>query len=483
MRSAPEEPGVSTGIPGPPPVPVLGYRGNFLSFVADAPKRLRELHHRYGEVVALARGRSDCLFVFSPRYNRLVLGDPDLFRNLDAASSPVRMRDGSSLSRLYAGLTTMNGERHRRQRALMAAALARRHVEAYGPDITTLAERHFDRWRIGGQVDALAEMRTLTMAVAVKTLLGLDPGGVGSDMGRLLQGWMDAVFSVPSLALPMDLPGLPYHRLQVLSRRLEAAVRELIRARQAGPRGAPDVLGRLTQAVDGQGARFTDDELVGQAAFLFMAGHATTASALAWTLLLLCAHPAVTRDLVDELDGVLGGLAPDAEKLTALPLLDRVVRESLRLLPPVMWWGKTAAGDVDLGPYRLAAGAQVIFSPYITHRLAELYPDPDRFRPGRWLTLRPGPYEYLPFSAGPRGCLGAGFALMEVKLVLAVLLQRCRPELRPGARIDCGGLMVSQPRPGLPVTLAGPAGRGPDIELRGGIRHLVRLDRNWRDRR
>lgn len=462
-------------IPGPPPVPVLGYRGNFLSFAADAPRRLRQLHGRYGDVVALTRGHGGHVFVFSPHYNRLVLRDPDLFRNLDAASSPVRMRGDSSLGRLYAGLTTMNGEPHRRQRRLMAAALQRRQVEAYGPDITGLAQRHFDRWRSADHVDALAEMRTLTMAVAVKTLLGLDPGGVGSEMGRLLQAWMDTVFSIPALALPVDLPGLPYHRLQVLSRRLEAAVRDLIGQRRGQPGGAADMLGRLTLAEDEQGARLSDDELVGQAAFLFMAGHATTASALTWTLLLLCAHPAVTRDLVDELDGVLGGLAPDAEKLTALPLLDRVVRESLRLLPPVMWWGKVAAADVDLGPYRITAGAQVIFSPYITHRLAELYPDPDDFRPARWLTFRPGPYEYLPFSAGGRGCLGAGFALMEVKLVLAVLLQRWRPELRPGTRIDCGGLMVSQPRQGLPVTLARPGGRGPDIEVRGGIRGLVRL--------
>jgi cytochrome P450 len=126
------------------------------------------------------------------------------------------------------------------------------------------------------------------------------------------------------------------------ARRLEEAVRGLIRQRRADPTSARDVLGRLTRADDEHGARSTDDELVGQTAFLFMAGHATTASALTWALLLLCAHPEVSRDLADELDGVLGGAAPDAEKLTALPLLDRVVRESLRLLPPVMWWGKVS---------------------------------------------------------------------------------------------------------------------------------------------
>ena len=284
-------------------MPVLGYRGNFLSFVVDAVGHLRQLHERYGEVAALTRGRADHIFVFSPRYNRVVLSDPNLFHNLDAASSPVRMRDDSSLRRLYAGLTNMNGEQHRRQRRLMTSALQRRHIEAYGPDIADLAERHFDRWRLGDQVDALAEMRTLTMAVAVKTLLGLDPAGVGNNMARLLQDWMDAVFSVPALALPIDLPGLPYHRLQVLSEQLEEAVRGLIRQRRADPGGTRDVLGRLSYADDGHGTSLTDGELVGQTAFLFMAGHATTASALTWTLLLLCTYPTMLRDLVDELAG------------------------------------------------------------------------------------------------------------------------------------------------------------------------------------
>jgi len=112
----------------------------------------------------------------------------------------------------------------------------------------------------------------------------------------------------------------------------------------------------------------------------------------------------------------------------------------------------------------------------MTHRLPELYPDPDKFRPGRWLTLDPGPYEYLPFSGGPRTCLGSGFAMMEMKLVLAVLLQRWRLDLRSGTKIDRGGLMVSRPKNGLPVTLARPVGRAPDIELRGNICGMLGLE-------
>ncbi|GGK76646.1 cytochrome P450 [Mangrovihabitans endophyticus] len=462
-------------IPGPRPVPLLGARGNFLAFLTDAVAHLHRLHERYGEVAALARGDTGHVFVFSPRYNRVVLGDPDLFHNLDAASAPVRMPQDSSLRRLYAGLTTMNGEPHHRVRRLVAAALPRRHVETYAGDITDVTARHLAGWHTGDRLDLLAEMRTLTMAVAVKTLLGLEPGADGGPTGRLLQDWMDAVFSVPAMAMPLDVPGLPYHRLQTLSDRLERTVRDLIRRRRAGPSGGRDALARLIHAEE-RGVRLSDEELVGQTAFLFMAGHATTAAALAWTVLLLCAHPGVLHDLADEVDGALRGAPPDAAGLAALPLLTRVVKESLRLLPPVAWWGKVSTAPCDLGPYRLEAGATVVFSPYVTHRLPELYPEPDRFAPDRWLTCDPGPYEYLPFSAGPRACLGAGFAMLEMRLVLAMLLQRWRPQMRSGARIDRGGLMVLQPRPGLPVTLAPMAGRAAAARLRGTVVSTLDLD-------
>ncbi|MCA1561439.1 MAG: cytochrome P450 [Chloroflexi bacterium] len=266
---------------------------------------------------------------------------------------------------------------------------------------------------------------------------------------------------------PLDLPGLPYHRLMVLSRRLEGVIRELIERRRAT---APsrDVLSRLAK----QGDELTEDDLIGETAFLFMAGHATTASALTWTVLLLCAHPVVQEALLDELHDVLGGHAPEVAQLGELGLVERVIKESLRLLPPVMWWGRVSTGPFELGGHQLGAGTNVMYSAYITHRLPELYPRPRSFLPERWLTATPGPYEYLPFSGGPRMCLGSGFATLEMKLVLAVLLQRWRLALKAGARVDRGGLMVSQPKRGLPVVLGGTG----KTEIRGSIRELVDVE-------
>jgi cytochrome P450 len=310
----------------------------------------------------------------------------------------------------------------------------------------------------------------------VRTFLGLEPDGSGAEPGRLLQRWLDTVVSVPAIAVPLDLPGLPYHRLTVLSGRLEAAIREMIALRRGGAPAGGDVLSRLTGAGNAGDPALSDDELVGATSFLFMAGHATTASALTWALFLLCATPSVLADLVDELDGTLRGDPPDLRRLGRLDLLDRVVKESLRLLPPVTWWSRVSAAPCRLGRYDVPAGAHVAYSAYITHRRPELYPRPARFRPDRWLTCTPGPYGYLPFSGGPRTCLGSGFAVLEIKLVLAVILQRWGLALRPGQRVDPGGLVVSAPRRGL---LVRPVPRGVDVgppDIRGGIRAVVDLD-------
>jgi cytochrome P450 len=125
----------------------------------------------------------------------------------------------------------------------------------------------------------------------------------------------------------------------------------------------------------------------------------------------------------------------------------------MRLLPPVLWWSRVAARPFELAGYPLPAGTHVAYSAYVTHRLPELYPEPERFVPARWLGAARGPYEYLPFSAGPRRCLGASFALMEIRLVLAAILRRFVLAPPRGARIDRGGLMLCEPRHGMPMVV------------------------------
>jgi cytochrome P450 len=437
---------------------------------------MSRLHRRYGEIVSLARGTTKCVFVFSPEYNQEVLGNTALFHNLDTRTSPLRIPPDSALSRLFAGLTHMNGDRHRRQRQLVLPALQRKRVEAYYPDMVAVVEGKLGGWRAGQRRDFHREMRELTLAVAVKTLVGLDAGRGGDEMCRLLDRWMGLVFSLAAIALPFDLPGLPYRRLLSLSEELEGVILGLVERKRTTGAAQNDALSTFMQAHDEDGRQLTDSELVGQTNFLFMAGHATTASALTWSLFLLAQHPQVMSDVLDECAGKLRGETPTFEQLDELPYLEAALKETMRLLPPVLWWGRISAEPFTLGPYELPAGTLVIHSAYITHRISSRYPAPEKFWPERWLTAHPGPYEYIPFSAGPRRCLGPTFAMTEMKLVLAFLLQRYGLALPAKVKVDLGGLMLSSPRDGLPVVVQARRQGGARSEVRGDIKNYVDLN-------
>jgi cytochrome P450 len=182
---------------------------------------------------------------------------------------------------------------------------------------------------------------------------------------------------------------------------------------------------------------------------IFVAGHDTSANELTWILFLLSQHPQVAADLLDELENVLGGEAPTVEQLQKLPLLDRVVKESLRVLTSIPWNGRVTSQPTNLGGYELPAGTEVWVSIYHTHQMPEIYPEPERFLPQRWETIQPTMYEYNPFSVGSRICIGAGFAMMEMKIVLAMLLMRYRLQLITEKPINAKGFIVMAPENGM----------------------------------
>lgn len=213
-----------------------------------------------------------------------------------------------------------------------------------------------------------------------------------------------------------------------------------------------DVLSMLIQARDEeQGTHLTEDELLGHAGVIFAAGHETSSNALTWTLFLLSQHPQVMADLLDELQSVLQGEAPTMAQLSQLTLLERVIKESMRVLSPVPWNARVTSQPTELGGYTLPAGTEVFVSIYETHQMPDLYPNPTHFEPQRWETVNPSIYEYNPFSVGPRLCIGAGFAMVEIKIVLAMLLQRYRLQFIPQVNIDRRGLIVMTPKHGMPM--------------------------------
>ncbi len=463
---------VHSGVPGPRALPLIGWRVNVIRFLRDPLPYMQRTYKTYGELAGLVQGDTRQIFAVGPQYNHQLLADTSLFYSIFETITPERIKR----TRRGIGLLNMNGEQHKQQRRLMQPAFHRKQIESYSDDMVAIAQDTLDRWHPGGTVDVAHAMQQLTLCVAGKTLFGLDLRDSAEGMGRLIKRMLERPFFAPSVMLfPFDLPGTPFHRMMANAARLENELLALIARKRMDASAQPDVLAALIRARDDDGTGMTDVELLGQTTTLLIAGHETSSNALTWTLFLLSQHPEVQADLVDELESVLHGDAPAVEQLRSLPLLERVVKESMRLIPPGALTSRVATAPFAIGPYELPKDAIVTISQYLTHRLPDLYPEPRRFQPQRWEHIDPSPYEYLPFGAGPRMCIGASFAMMEIKIVLAMLLQRYRLQPVPGTRVDWQVKLTLAPSRGMPMQVAAQDRRFTKTSVRGSIHEVVDL--------
>lgn len=460
-----------------------------LRFVRDPLDYVDRLFQDYGSIAALVRGSSRriaspgpataVVFVRGPELNRAVLADSERFHKtaLTGPLFPTRVRERTRpLTRLLTGLFSVNGEAHRQTRRLLMPAFHRGRIESYRDDMVSLTDDVTRSFQAGSVRNLREDVTELTLRIVTKTLFGEDLREQGLAIARDLAEWL-RIFRA-SASLPFDLPGLPYRRFLDLSRSIDERLVALLAAKRRAPAPGADMLSMLLEARDESGAPLGDDELIGHAGVIFAAGHETSANALCWTLFLLSQHPQVAAAVGDELAAVLQGAAPSLEALGSLPLLERVIKESLRLFPPAPLNHRLAAETCELGGYVVPRSSEVISSIFHTHRLPELYPEPDRFRPERWQGHDPGPYAYNPFGVGPRMCIGASFAMLELKIVLAMLLQRFRFELCDEKRLDRYVSIVMAPSPGLYLRLhpasAPPAPRSE--RRRGNVWRMLALD-------
>lgn len=460
-------------MPGPRPNPLLGWRGALIPFGADPFGYVNRVYREYGEIAAMSRTDPVMLFAFGPEHNRVLLSDAQRFETNLTGNVPFAT--DSSAHRISNGLLAMNGDRHRQQRRLMMPSFHRQQVNSYHAAMVAQIERVLDQWRPGDTRDMAHEMQELTLGVALKTLFSLDPSPEARRLGQLFKQSLEISFSPMEMAIPLDLPGTGRFRLLRLAEQIEGYVRRLIAQRRALGAGQNDVLATLIAARDEAGQALTDDELVGQTYTLFAAGHETSSNALTWALFFLEQHPAVLAALHDELADTLHGDAPGLEQLGRLPLLDRVVKETLRLMPPAAVLVRTSNAPFRLGGYELPTGTTVFMSPFITHRLPEHWEAPQAFAPQRWERIDPSLYTYLPFGAGPRMCIGTSFALMEIKLALAMIVQRFRLALPARARVDPELRLTLRPRGGLPMQLHEQDRGFRRTPVQGGIHTVVDL--------
>ena len=411
-----------------PPGPRPRFPGDMLLRISrERIELLREMASTWGDVSSILLGKQRIVLLTNPEDIRDVL-----------VTHQRIFRKGQGLERakvlIGEGLLTSEGETHLRQRRLVQPAFHRARIGAYATAMTGAAMVRQAKWTDGESLDANRAMMMITLDIVAATLFGADVGSESSEIGSALDDVFDA-FTIgygPLTPLLDLIPSTKKRRFTAGKKRLDATIGRIIAERRASGVDTGDLLSMLLHATDteGDGTGMSDQQLRDEAITLFIAGHETTANALSWTWLLLARTPDAERALHDEVDRVLGDRLPTMDDLPQLPMARAIVAESMRLYPPAYIVGRRATEPYSVGGFDFPARTLFLCPQFIVHRDPRWWPEPDRFRPERWLdagaTAARPKMAYFPFGAGTRICVGEQFAWMEAILVLATLARRWR---------------------------------------------------------
>jgi cytochrome P450 len=401
-------------------------------------------------------------------FHRELLSNPATWRGVSLLPGGPRH---SSARRLGAGLTRMTGRRHAYYRSLIAPPLRKSGIDALTGRMAALAQAEVATWPTGEPLELWEITRRLMRRLAVELLFGGDPEGyrIADLTSELMAGkWSPGAF------IPLNLAFTPYGRMVRTAERLERQLLDWI-ANKRGQRDERDLGSIIVNSPDADGTLPSDEAIAGQMPSLFAAASEAGQSALAFALLLVALHPRIASELFDELRGRQGGAAPSLEQASGLPSLDGVVKESMRILPPVPLQIRVAQADAEIAGYPLPKGTRVMLNTFLVNRTPALYPDGDCFQPERWRTITPSAYEYPVFSAGPHACPGYWFGLSAVKVALAAVLSRYRIVLKPDTRIDYGVQPTMRPLNRLRVMLDPEPDTGVAPQVSGSLLNLLKL--------
>jgi cytochrome P450 len=435
-------------LPGPRgPRAVLSYARQL---TRDPQGALLRLRAEYGPVVQLGVGRLKYVYLLSPEANELILAtDPRNF-TWKEAFQPLVAVDGET------ALVVSDGEDHARRRRIVQPAFHRRRIGGYLDVMVEEADRVVDGWADGGTVDAYAEFRLAIRRITLRCLFGAALVEREGDLARHLEVSLAYVNRPPISRFDHAWPGTPYRRAMAARRAVDDIVFAEIERRRGGGEAGDDVLAWLIDEQD-SGGGLTDQEVRDQVVSLVAAGYDTTASAVGWAIGELAAGPEHAAAIREELAAVAAGAPLAVEHLGRLTYTNAFVQEVLRVHSPAIWSGRKAVDAFEAHGHVIPAGAMILWSPYVTGHLADEFPGPDAFRPGRWI---PGhadhhdhhPYAFVPFGGGSRRCLGFAFALQE--LVTITALAASRAELSAAAPLPRpAGTMSAAPAGGVAVTV------------------------------
>ena len=439
--------------PGPRGNPVLGILPEFRK---DPLALLIRIRNAFGDIAYL-RGPLRGYFVANPDDIKYVFDD-----NYSNWPHPEWF---NSVFKLAAdGVVTNEGEAWRTIREMLEPDFVPERVAPFAPVIVGAAEELAERWRgpaeSGETLDIRVEMDALSRTIMGRSLYGEDWAAHEPAMGGAINVFIDHIqrkMQVRAGGVPAWVPSpLTDRRFNAARGPYDEAIFGLIAERRRTGRRGNDMLSGFLELRDAEGQLLSEQELRDHLTQTFIAGHVTVRNVLAWTWYLLSGHPEAAAQLRSELAAVLGGRAPALDDLPRLPYTLMVVHESLRLYPPLGLQARSPVVDDQIRGYRIPAGALAFLSAYVSHRHPDFWERPEEFDPERFTEERSAgrpEHAWLPFTLGPRECLGIHFALMEVQLVVATIAQRYRLVLVPGARVETEMYLALEPRYGLPMTV------------------------------
>jgi cytochrome P450 len=420
-------------------LPQLG-RGDFVGTMLT-------LRERYGPVVDFGYGSSRAILVTGVEANEHVLSShADSFEWGEAMQALVAV-DGPT------PLVVSDGDDHKRRRRLVQPAFSIKRVDAHLGLVVAEVDRALEAWRPGARLDAADSLREAIRRIVVRALFGEQLGAEADRFGELLEPGLRYVQKMPQQRFEHDLKVNPYARVQRSNRAADALVlEEVARRRAAGidEDAHPDTLTALLAGVDGE--TLTDEELVDQVRSLMAAGFDTTSGGAAWLVVELGRNPGALGAIRAEVDAVLGDRSPTIDDLRAMPLTLGAVQEVLRMWPPGPAAPRRSIAPSELHGMTIPAGRMVLYSAYVTGRLPELWPDPERFDPGRWApgAPEPTPYSFVPFGGGYRRCVGFALATLELQVMAVRLAQRVEWRNRM-TKVKPTGIATLTPKGGVPI--------------------------------
>jgi cytochrome P450 len=434
--------------PGPDAPPLL----QALRWVQWTLPLLDECAERFGDVFTLHFPSAPPIVMFShpDAVKTIFTGDEE---DLRAGEANVRLEPVLGKQ----SLLLLDGKEHLRERRLLQPPFHGDRMLAYAPVMRDIAAEAVERWPLGRPFAVHPEMQGVTLDVILRTVFGLDEGRTKRELRAALLELLAIASNGQTLLAAQQSNGA---RAGAVARFFAARERvdlllyaEITARRRADVSGRADVLSLLTQATYDDGAPLEDRALRDELMTMLLAGHETTATALAWAVSHVLGDARVRARLLEELRHV-GPPPLDPSAVMRLEYLDAVCRETLRLTPIVPLVGRRLTRPMTIGGIDLPAG--VVASPciYLAHRRPDRWPEPERFRPERFLEAKPTPYEFLPFGGGVRRCLGMAFALVEMKIVLAEVFARIEMRAAPGYQVRVVRRSVTlAPSEGMPVVV------------------------------